>query len=194
MSDDVPGIPHAPFSPETPIFRMFVGVIRIRRAWIDAEDPLHSTYDTAYHASNNGADRPSSLVSYRGAVSDASWNALGLGADDQGECENKTDRQCVKFHMVQSSIVLGVAGCGPDRHPIIPPMTPWWSRPPSYPSPRRAEIFARGPRLFVGEILATLECCPLLYLGYAVQPRSRISSTENSIHANPPPRCRSHLS
>ena len=49
--------------------------------------------------------------------------------------------------------------------------------------PRRGEIFTRSPRLFVVEILATLESCPLLHLGHAVQPRSRISSHEDSAHA-----------
>jgi hypothetical protein len=81
---------------------------------IDAQDSLHAAYDTAYGAANHGADRPGSLVAYSGTVGNTSRNSLGLGPANQGEREDKTNRQCVEFHIVQSSIVLVVARC--ERH------------------------------------------------------------------------------
>jgi hypothetical protein len=78
---------------------MFFGIMRIGRARVNAENPLHPTDDPAHDASNDGADRASSLVAYRRTVGDTSRNPLGLGVDDQRECEDKADRQCVKFHI-----------------------------------------------------------------------------------------------
>src|ERR1700730_4738234 len=90
----------------------------------------------------------------------------------------------VKGPPCQPVVVLGVStyhyrACLPpqklrSRSPTpSPPRSPWWSGPPSYPiSPDAPNFFARGPRLFLVEILATLECCPLLHLGHAVRPRT----------------------
>jgi hypothetical protein len=98
MPNNVPGISHAT-TPEMPILRLFVGM-RIRRARANAENPLHPADDPTHDASNDGADRPSSLVAYGGTVGDTSRNSLGLGVDDQRECEDKAYRQCVKFHIL----------------------------------------------------------------------------------------------
>jgi hypothetical protein len=98
MPNDVPGISHAT-TPEMPILRLFFGIMRIRRARVNAENPLHPADDPAHDASNDGADRPSSLVAYGGTVGGTSRNSLGLGIDEQRECEDKAYRQCVKFHI-----------------------------------------------------------------------------------------------
>lgn len=77
MPNDVPGISHA-MTPEMSILRLFLGIMRIRRARVNAENPFHS----AHKSPNHGAHRPSSLVAHRGTVRDTSRNSLGMDVDN----------------------------------------------------------------------------------------------------------------
>jgi hypothetical protein len=81
MPNDVPGISHA-MTPEMSILRLFLGIMRIRRARVNAENPFHSAHNSAHESPNHGAHRPSSLVAHRGTVRDTSRNSLGMDVDN----------------------------------------------------------------------------------------------------------------